>query len=89
MARFPFVVALLGALAIAPRAEAQTAGINMGAPVSNGVLAMDAAEASTLTGAAHVRVNFILDKWSSPTDQTRYGGKTFFEAYSRRLKASS
>jgi beta-glucosidase/6-phospho-beta-glucosidase/beta-galactosidase len=33
------------------------------------------------TGAAHVRVNFRLDEWKSPTDATKVNGKTFFEAY--------
>ena len=33
------------------------------------------------TAAAHVRVNFRLDKWSSPGDSAKIGGKTFFEAY--------
>lgn len=62
-------------------ASAQTAGINMGAPVWNGDVAKDALLAATGTGAAHVRVNFRLDAWSAPGDLTKVKGKTFFEAY--------
>ena len=74
-------VSALAASAVAPNAAAQTAGINMGAPVYDGIVATDAARASALTGATHVRVNFRLDKWKSPTDTTKVNGKTFFEAY--------
>jgi hypothetical protein len=71
-----------GVVAAAPTpAHAQTAGINMGAPVYDGVVADDAVAAAIGTGAAHVRVNFRLDKWKSPTDTTKVNGKTFFEAY--------
>ena len=37
----------------------------MGAPVYDGVVATDAVTAAIGTGAAHVRVNFRLDKWKS------------------------
>ncbi len=62
-------------------AEAQVAGLNLGAPVWNGVVANDALSATIATGAPHVRVNFRIDKWSGPNDTTKYDGKTFFEAY--------
>jgi hypothetical protein len=68
-------------------AQAQTAGINMGAPVYDGIISMDAVKASVGTGAAHVRVNFRLDKWKSPNDTTKYDGKTFFEAYDAIIEA--
>jgi len=86
MRRVPFtVLATLVAMGIsaaaASPARAQTAGINMGAPVYDGVVATDAVTAAIGTGAAHVRVNFRLDKWKSPADPTKVNGKTFFEAY--------
>lgn len=65
------VVPFLSAVAIAMsagNARAQTAGINMGAPVWNGVVAIDATKAAVSTGAHHVRVNFRLDVWKSPND---------------------
>ncbi|MDB5214949.1 MAG: hypothetical protein JWO86_2876 [Myxococcaceae bacterium] len=82
----PFtVLAMLvavGVVVAAPLpARAQTAGINMGAPVYDGVVATDAVTAVIGTGAAHVRVNFRLDQWKSPTDPSKVNGKTFFEAY--------
>lgn len=75
-------LAAIGVTAAAPSpAQAQTAGINMGAPVYDGVVATDAVAAAVGTGAAHVRVNFRLDEWKSPGDTTKVNGKTFFEAY--------
>lgn len=71
----------LATLGVASGAGAQTAGINMGAPVYDGVVATEAMKASVDTGAAHVRVNFRLDEWKSPTAKERIGGKTFFDAY--------
>ena len=62
-------------------ARADVAGINLGAPVWDGVPADAALQAAIATGAHYVRVNFRLDKWSSPDDTTRYGGKTWFEVY--------
>jgi hypothetical protein len=67
--------------AAAHDARAQIAGINMGAPVWDGALAKDALAAAVGTGAPHVRVNFRLDEWSSPSDTTKHDGRTFFEAY--------
>lgn len=73
--------------AAARPAEAQSAGINMGAPVWNGDVAKDAVIAAAGTGAAHVRVNFRLDAWASPGDPTKVKGKTFFEAYDEIIDA--
>lgn len=64
-----------------PAAAEPVAGLNMGAPVWNGVLAKDALAASIATGAPQIRVNFRLDKWSAPSDATKHDGRTFFEAY--------
>jgi MYXO-CTERM domain-containing protein len=55
----------------------------MGAPVYDGKLDEEALTAVITTGAPHVRVNFRLDRWTSPTDTTKHGGYTFFEAYDR------
>lgn len=68
-------------------ASAQTAGINMGAPVWNGEVSRGALAAATGTGAAHVRVNFRLDAWSAPGDTTKVKGRTFFEAYDEIVDA--
>ncbi len=60
------------------------AGINMGAPVWEGVPREDELQAAIATGAPHIRVNFRVDQWASPMDTTRRGpngGKTFFEVY--------
>lgn len=80
-------VLLLYCAAAARPASAQTAGINMGAPVWNGEVAKEAVTAAAGTGAAHVRVNFRLDAWSSPGDPTKVKGKTFFEAYDEIIDA--
>lgn len=68
-------------------ADAQVAGINMGVPVYDGKLDEEALAAVITTGATHVRVNFRLDRWTSPTDTTKHGGYTFFEAYDRIVDA--
>jgi hypothetical protein len=73
----PALVLVLGAR----DADAQVAGINLGAPVYDGVVADDALKAVIASGAPHVRVNFRLDRWTSPADATKHGGRTFFEAY--------
>jgi len=82
--RFPKIVLPALALtffAFAPEAKGQVAGLNLGAPVWNGVVANDAIAATIATGSPHIRVNFRIDNWSSPSDTTKYGGKTFFEVY--------
>ncbi|MBX3219464.1 MAG: hypothetical protein KF795_03025 [Labilithrix sp.] len=82
-------LAIAGGLLFAdgPARATPTAGINMGAPVWEGVAQDEALEAAIATGAAHVRVNFRLDVWSAPGDATRHGGKTFFEVYDRVVDA--
>lgn len=75
MRGFLVVASVLAVSAVAADANAQTAGINMGAPVWNGVVAVDAMQAAVSTGAPHVRVNFRLDDWKSPSDPG------FFAAY--------
>lgn len=35
------------------------------------------------TGAQVARLNFILGPWASPTDRSRYAGRTWFETYDR------
>jgi MYXO-CTERM domain-containing protein len=79
---------IFGAIVAVPALAAAGAsgapvGINMGAPVWNGVVADDARAASLGTGAHWVRVNFRLDRWTSPNDTTKHGGRTFFETYDR------
>jgi len=35
------------------------------------------------TGAAFVRINFVLGPWNSPGDATHYAGRTWFQAYDK------
>ncbi len=81
------IAVVLGLVALAPDADAQVAGLNLGAPVWDGAIATDAIQAVVATGTPTVRLNFRLDKWSSPTDTATYGGKTFFQAYDQIVDA--
>jgi MYXO-CTERM domain-containing protein len=64
-------------------AGATELGIDMNQPVAGGVANAAAVAAIAGLGASWVRVDFVLDVWSSPTDATPRGPakKTWFETY--------
>lgn len=60
-------------------------GLDVNRPIHPGTGAISATVADSRlpawAGAKWVRVNFVLGPWASPTDTTKYEGRTWFEAY--------
>lgn len=78
----PFAFLLFASLV----ASAGDVAIDPGAPIDPATGAIRETTDPTVvaaTGARIARLNFILGPWNSPTDTTRYLGRTWFEAYDR------
>ena len=62
-------------------------GIDGNQPIdeTSGVLAPEMATPAIVadTGAAFVRINFMLGPWSSPTDGTLNAGRTWYQAFDK------
>lgn len=87
VAAFAIALPVATSVGLERDACADVAGINLGAPVWDGVAAEEALQASIATGAHYVRVNFRLDQWSAPGDATLHGGKTWFQVYDHVVDA--
>jgi hypothetical protein len=68
--------------------QAHKIGLDANRPIipdgpNQGALAPTVADPEVIasTGAAWVRLNFVLGPWSGPKDQTRYKGRTWAETY--------
>ncbi len=71
-----------------PSSQATEAGIDVGWVVSNGNV-LDRLPSVDALGVRWVRINFRLDAWDFPADQTPHGaeGVTWFQAYDRTIDA--
>ncbi len=71
-----------------PSRRTHKIGLNANRPIivdgpNQGALAPTVSDPEVIasSGAAWVRLNFVLGPWSSPKDQTRYQGRTWAETY--------
>ena len=62
-------------------------GIDGNRPIdsSSGAIAAQVSDPTIIanTGAAFVRINFVLGPWSSPDDSTIHAGRTWFQVYDK------